>query len=726
MQRTTPGLKAPFLQSATKAMKLDDKIESFTKLTKPQSAALKKLEVLTARDLLMYFPYRHLDFTKTKNIAELVPGENISLKVTVKSITSRFSFHGRMSLAESVVSDETGSLKVVWFNQGYLAKSLSPGNELFLAGSAEIYKGKLQLTNPIYEKVSDFPIHTSRLVPIYHLKSGLYPKTLRNLIKSVLPLAGEMPDILPVDVVKTQNLPTIAQTIIQSHFPESAELLALAQKRLAFEEIFFSQLAAQKTKLELEKRQAFAVPFNQTLIKTFLGRLPFELTLDQKKATWEILQDIEKTLPMNRLLEGDVGSGKTLVAFAAALQVITESLQVVFLAPTEILAKQHFDTAKKYFLEPQPLNFNTRCVLFTQTYSVVNSTEKKKAELLKEISAGMPGIYFGTHALLQKTVNFQNLALVIIDEQHRWGVQQRSQLISGQTRTETQTDADESHLISPHKSANERVPHLLSLSATPIPRTLKLAFFGELSLSQIKAKPKNRKPITTKVVSPADRLQAYDFIDKQITAGRQAFVITPLVEESDKLGVKSAVGEAGILQNTFPELKIGLLHGRLKGIEKESAMAEFLANRTNILVATSVVEVGVDVPNASVMIIEGAERFGLSQLHQFRGRVGRAEHQSYCLLFCSNQNPESLARLEQFAKTQDGFELAELDLKQRGFGQLYGVQQAGIDYKYFDVEYTSLIEPARQEARKILQHDSSLKKYPLLKKQIKDRIIHFE
>lgn len=685
-------------------MKIDDKIESFTKLTKPQIGALKKLEVLTARDLLMYFPYRHLDFTKTKNIAELVPGENISLKVTIKSITSRFSFHGRLSLAESVVSDETGSLKVVWFNQGYLAKSLSPGDELFLAGSAEIYKGKLQLTNPIYEKVSDFPVHTSRLVPIYHLKSGLYPKTLRNLIKSVLPLAGEVPDILPADLVKTQNLPSQAQTIIQSHFPESAELLALAQKRLAFEEIFFSQLAAQKTKLELEKKQSFAVPFDQTLIKTFLARLPFELTLDQKKAAWEILQDIEKTSPMNRLLEGDVGSGKTLVAFAAALQVITEGLQVVFLAPTEILAKQHFDTAKKYFLEPKPLNFNTRCVLFTQTYSVVNGTEKKKTELLKEISEGMPGIYFGTHALLQKTVNFQNLALVVIDEQHRWGVEQRSQLIQ----------------------AGVRVPHLLTMTATPIPRTLKLAFFGELSLSQIKAKPKNRKPIATKVVSPQNRVEAYDFIDQQIKSGRQAFVITPLVEESDKLGVKSAVGEAETLQNTFPELKIGLLHGRLKGIEKESAMADFLANRTNILVATSVVEVGVDVPNASVMIIEGAERFGLSQLHQFRGRVGRAEHQSYCLLFCSNQNPDAITRLEQFAKTQDGFELAELDLKQRGFGQLYGVEQAGIDYKYFDVEYTSLIEPARQEARKILTKDASLKKYPLLKKQIKDRIIHFE
>jgi len=606
-----------------------------------------------------------------------------------------------MSLAEAAVSDETGSLKVVWFNQGYLAKSLTVGDELFLAGAAEIYKGKLQLTNPVYEKVSDFPVHTSRLVPVYHLKSGIYPKTLRNLIKTILPLADELTDELPADVIKNQSLLAINETVKYSHFPESLKHLDQAKKRLAFEEIFLSQLAAQKTKLELHKKQAFPIPFDQTLIKTFLGRLPFELTTEQKKAAWEILQDIEKPRAMNRLLEGDVGSGKTLVAFTAALQTLVQGWQVAFLAPTEILAKQHYDTALQYL---QSKNLKFKISLLTNTHSKIDGGDSKKDKLNKLIKDGMPGIYFGTHALLQKNVKFKNLALVIVDEQHRWGVEQRSLLVH----------------------SGDKVPHLLTMTATPIPRTLQLAFFGELSLSQIKSKPKDRKPIITKVVSPENRRRAYDFISKQIADGRQVFVITPLVEESDKLGVKSAVSEVVNIQNTFPKLKIGLLHGRLKGTEKESAMNEFLANRTNILVATSVVEVGVDVQNASVMLIEGAERFGLSQLHQFRGRVGRAHHQSYCFLFSSNDNPQSNARLEQFSKTQDGFQLAELDLKQRGFGQLYGTQQAGWDFKYFNLEYTSLIEPARQEAKKILQDDFELLKHPSLKEKIKDQIIHFE
>jgi ATP-dependent DNA helicase RecG len=680
---------------------INSQLENLQKFTKPQLAALKKLEIISVRDLLLYFPYRYLDFTKTINVKDLKPEENISLRVKIKSISSRFSFRGRMSLAEALVSDDTGSLKVTWFNQAYLAKTLKAGDEIFLAGAAEYYKNSLQLTNPIYEKVSDFPVHTSRLVPVYHLKSGLYPKTLRNLIKTYLPLANKITDILPPQIIKNQGLLTLPETIYQSHFPESAEQLEAAKKRLAFEEIFFSQLAAQKTKMEMAKKQSYASKFDQALTKTFLAGLPFELTLEQKKSAWEIMQDLEKTEPMNRLLEGDVGSGKTLVAFMAALQTISKGYQAVFLAPTEILAKQHFDTALKYF---KIKNLKFKICLLTNTYSIIDSKTVPKEKFYKLISDGMPGIYFGTHALLQKNVTFKKLALVIIDEQHRWGVEQRSALIQQGTK----------------------IPHLLSLSATPIPRTLKLAFFGELDISQIKTKPKDRKPILTKAVLPENRAQAYKFIDKQIALGRQAFVITPLVEESDKLGVKSATGELELLKKIFPKLKIGLLHGRLKSAEKEAVMSDFLANKIQILVATSVVEVGVDVPNASVMIIEAAERFGLSQLHQFRGRVGRAEHQSYCFLFSGKETPENLARLEEFSKTQDGFALAELDLKQRGFGQLYGTEQAGWDFKHFNLSYTSLIEPARQEAHKILNTDITLAKYPLLQDKIKNRIIHFE
>ena len=683
---------------------LDYKIEDAVQLNKPQIAALKKLEIFTARDLLLHFPFRYLDFSKTQKLKELKTGESVSVSVTIKTIASRFSFRGRMSLAEALVSDDTASVKVVWFNQSYLAKTLKKGEAIFLAGTPEVYKGTLQFVNPIYEKASDFPVHTSRLVPVYHLKSGVYPKTFRNLVKSCLPLVSGLSDDLPAKILNQHELPNLKDTVRFSHFPENLEQAGLANKRLAFEELFINQLAAQKTKLELRAKAAYPIGFDQALIKNLLARLPFELTPAQKKAAWEILQDLEKNLPMNRLLEGDVGSGKTLVALMALAQAAGAGFQTVFLAPTEILAKQHFETAKKYILSPQSLSTDTRCVLFTQNFSIVNSKETKKRNLLEEIREGMPGLYFGTHALLQKTVKFKNLALVAIDEQHRWGVEQRAELIGSQAK----------------------VPHLLSLSATPIPRTLKLARFGELDVSQIRTKPKNRKAILTRLVDSRDRQKAYAFIEKQARAGRQAFVITPLIEESDTLGVKAAKAELSVLQKAFPNLKIGLLHGRMKGADKDTAMADFLANKTQMLVSTSVVEVGVDVPNASVILIEGAERFGLSQLHQFRGRVGRAEHQSHCFLFLSQETPEAKERLSAFCKTADGFELAELDLKSRGFGEIYGQAQSGWNFKYFNPDYLALIEPARQAARGLLTDDPGLKKYPGLWAKIKDKIIHFE
>ncbi len=712
-------------------MTIASPIENLSKITKPQIAALKKLELFTVQDLLLHFPYRYLDFSKTKTIAELKPEESVSIKVKIKSISSRFSFRSHMSMAEAVVSDETGSIKVTWFNQAYLAKALFPGEEVFLAGKVDYYNNALQLTNPIYEKVSDFPIHTSRLVPLYHLKQGLYPRTFRNLIAQVLPLAEEIVDILPTAVLENQELINISQTINYSHFPDNEEKLAEAKKRLAFEEIFLNQLLAQKHKMETEQKQSFPIAFDQKLIKNFVDSLPFKLTAEQKKASWDILQDIEKNTPMNRLLEGDVGSGKTLVALIAALQSVAEDYQVVLLVPTEILAQQHYQTVQKYFVDKMLGRANRQQAfsLLTNNFSKIGSEDVPKKKLQALINEGMPGLYIGTHALLQKSVKFKNLALVIIDEQHRFGVEQRAALFQ----------------------SGGKVPHLLSLSATPIPRSLQLAFFGELDISQIKTKPLGRKPITTKLVDPQNRKKAYEFITKQILLGRQVFVITPLIEESENLEAKSAKKEQEILQKIFPQFSIGLLHGKMPAgggsrsagkPTKESVMKDFLEKKHQILVATSVVEVGVDVPNASVMVIEGAERFGLAQLHQFRGRVGRAEHQSYCFLFASVQSSSPLAgegarragegaeatleRLHAFTKTQDGFELAELDLTQRGFGELYGSEQSGINFKYFNLSYTSLIEPARAEARKILEDDLTLKNFPLLEQKIEGKIVHFE
>jgi ATP-dependent DNA helicase RecG len=684
-------------------MDLNSKIEAFASLQKPlrqsADAALKKLGLNTARDLLFYFPYRYLDFSKVSTIKDLQAGENVSLRGTIKSIGSRFSFRGRMSLAEAVVSDETGSIKIVWFNQPYLAKNLKKGDEIFLAGAAEYYKQGLQLVNPIYEKASDFPVHTSRLVPVYHLTAGLYPKSLRNLMATVMHLSGRVEESLPPEIIKNQNLPTLPETIQFSHFPEDKQQIKTAQTRLAFEEIFINQLAAQKHRLELEQKQSFKIKFNQKLIKGFVDCLPFKLTPGQKAASWEILQDLEKPMPMNRLLEADVGSGKTVVALMAALQAAAEDYQVSLLSPTEILAKQHYKTAKKYLVDQK-----IHVELLTNAYSELDGKTETKDKLQKLISEGMPGLFIGTHALLAEKVKFKKLALIIIDEQHRFGVEQRARLFA----------------------KTKKVPHLLSLTATPIPRTLRLAYYGELSISQIKSRPAGRKIIQTKLVNQADRAKAYQFIAQEIRNGRQIFVITPLIEESETLEVKSAKTEFENLRKLFPKNNIGLLHGKLKSADKEQAMADFLNKKTDILVATSVVEVGVDVPNASVMVIEGAERFGLAQLHQFRGRVGRAEHQSYCLLFTQKEDPAILERLTAFSKTFDGFALAELDLKQRGFGELYGGKQSGWNFKFFNPSYVELIKPAREEAIKLLKTDLELKTYSILARQIKDKVVHFE
>ncbi len=700
--------------------KLDTPIDQITKLPKPQIAALKKLEIRTLQDLLLYFPYRYLDFSLVKPIANLTAGEMVSVRGKIKSLSSRFSFRGRLSLCEALISDETGTIKVVWFNQAYLTKILKPDEEIFLAGTPEIYNGLLQFVNPIYEKASAFPIHTARLLPLYHLTAKLYHKTLRNLLAKTLPFKTELVDILPKDLLNNQNLPDIQTTTQLAHFPQSMADVEQAKTRLAFEEIFLNQLSAQKHKFTLAQKKSYQIKFNQPLIKQFVDSLPFKLTNEQKQASWQILQDLEKTTPMNRLLEGDVGSGKTLVALIASLQAMEAGYQVAFLTPTEILAQQHHQTALKFF-HPKP-NFNTRVILLTQNFSKINQKDVIKKGLLEELNLGMPGLYIGTHALLRDKIKFKKLALVIIDEQHRFGVEQRSALMK----------------------TKKKVPHLLSLSATPIPRSLQLAFYGELDISQIKHKPLGRKTIITKLVENNNRLKAYNFIKNQIIQGRQVFVITPLIEESDSLGVKSAKLEQDNLSKIFPEFRIGLMHGKLKGKDKKTVMNDFLENKLHILVSTSVIEVGVDVPNASVMVIEGAERFGLAQLHQFRGRVGRSEHQSYCFLFPSspgegrspsnreerllsdNKVDKTNARLETFTKTQDGFALAELDLKQRGFGDLYGQNQSGWNYKYFDESYISLIPKAKTEALKILKGDLNLEKYPLLKSKIQDNIIHLE
>ncbi len=721
-------------------MNIGEPVTNLSKIHPSTQKHLKALGILTVKNLLEYYPRRYLDFSKFNFIKDVRPGETVTLKVTVKSISSRLVWKTRRMLAEAVVGDETGQLKVTWFNQGYMAKTLKAGDEVFLSGKVEQYRG-LQLINPIQEKISDHNLHTGRLVPIYKLPETFYSRTFRTLVNSALPLAEEITDIVPENIRAKYHIPNKADAIKELHFPTSKEAITKAQERLAFEEMLIQQLALKLHKIELQKHAAPNTAPDIANIKNILSRLPFTLTQAQKKSLWEICKDLEGKHPMNRLLMGDVGSGKTIVALLAALQIIKEGFQVVLLAPTEILAKQHMGSVQTAISNFKFQISNTG--LLTRNFHLVNNDNVTKPQLIKQIANGEVEFIIGTHALLQEKVKFKNLALVIIDEQHRLGVAQRSLLLKQADNIDGQTNW---------------TPHLLSMTATPIPRTAALTIYGDLDISTIDELPKSRLPIKTWVVPEAKRLGAYEFIKKEITSGRQAFIITPLVEESEKLQVKSVKAEFEHLQKTvFKNFKLGLVYGSMKGADKDQTMTDFKNKAIDILVATSVIEIGIDIPNASVMIIEGAERFGLAQLHQLRGRVGRGEYQSYCLLFTSDKDKSALSsregfatparhcqslaggkqssdsfsglprrsqsgaprndkneRLEFFAKTDSGFALAEFDMQTRGFGSLFGTDQTGFDFKYGQYLTFKVLEKAKFAALDLITENPSLSNYPEL------------
>ncbi len=457
--------------------------------------------VHTVRDLLFYFPFRYLDFSVFKPIKDVKAGDVVTVRGKIKTIASRFSFRGRMSLAEGIISDDTGSLKVVWFNQGYMAKTLQPGDEVLLAGTVQKYK-TLQLQNPIYEKFNEDSTHTGRLVPVYHLTENLYNRTIRGLVKQCLALADGLDDAIPEGILNKFDLLPMAQAVRELHFPSNDDLLGQAQKRIIFDEVLIQQLAVQTHKRQLAQTSAPRIKADVNLIKQFLATIPFTLTNGQKRALWDIVKDLDRTVPMNRLLEGDVGSGKTLVALTAALETVSAGCQVVLLAPTEILARQHYESFRNYLC-----NYPHVVSLMTRNFHIANDQNLTKANLREVIADGDVSIVIATHAVLQQGINFHKLGLVIIDEQHRFGVQQRSALVK-------LTDAKEK-------------PHLLSMSATPIPRTLALSLYNDLDISTLTELPKGRQVIATKIVDEQKRDQAYDFIRKQIHAGRQAFVVTP-------------------------------------------------------------------------------------------------------------------------------------------------------------------------------------------------------
>lgn len=629
---------------------LDTKVAELNKVGKSLTIKLKRLGIEVVKDLIFYYPFRYEDFSKITSIVNLQVGELATVVGQVELIASRRSFRKKMSLVEAMVSDQTGSIKVVWFNQPWIAKNLKPGDKISLSGKVSGDLLNIYFSSPEYEKAGADFTHTARLVPIYSLTYGLSQKQLRYLIKISLNLTGKIKDYLPEGIIKQQSLISLSQAVKKIHFPENKNDLDQAIKRLSFDEIFLIQLWSKILKQQLGERSSYKIVFWEKETKDLVANLPFKLTDDQRKAAWEIITDMKDGRPMNRLIEGDVGSGKTIVAAIAAYNIALNKKQSAYLAPTEILAKQHYDTFQNL------LGQSLKIGLLTRSQRIINGETVSKKEFLAKCQNGEINIIIGTHALIQKNIYFNELALVVVDEQHRFGVAQREAL----------------------KQKSHKMPHFLSLTATPIPRSLALVVYGDLDLSLIKQLPSGRKKIITRVVPPEKRQAAYEFINGQIKAGYQVFVVCPLIDPSDKLGAKSVKEEFAKLDSqVFPHWPIGLLHGQMKSKEKDQAMADFIAGRTKILVSTSVIEVGVDIKNATVMMIEGADRFGLAQLHQFRGRVGRNNCQSYCFLFSDNYETKTMERLNIMTQCQDGFELAQKDLKYRGAGQIYGYEQSG-------------------------------------------------
>ena len=663
---------------------------------------LKKLGIETVRDLLFYFPFRYDDFTNLTPIAKLAAGQSANVVGQIELIQNKRSWKRRMNITEALITDGTETLKVVWFNQPFIARNLHVGDKVSLAGRVEESYSGLTMNSPVYEKVVYRQgVHTQGLVPNYHLTANLTQKQIRFLIKQIINLASLVIDWQPEEVKKSLKLISLAEAIKKVHFPKNNLDIKRARERLAFDELFLIQLQSQLVKKSLSLKRAPEIKFYEGETKKFVDSLPFKLTDAQRKAAWEILQDLAGDKPMSRLLEGDVGSGKTLVVIIAMLNVVLNNRQAVLMVPTEILARQHYETVCRLLKK-----FAVKVGLVTRTNKLISNGKKFKAPDIVKNS----DIIIGTHALIQEDIKFKNLALAVIDEQHRFGVEQRKTILQ--------------------KNNQGLSPHLLSMTATPIPRSLALALYGDLDLSVINQMPEERKKIITKVVPENKRIAAYEFIRAQVREGRQVFVICPLIDISDKLGVKSVEEEYKKLDKiVFPELAIGKLHGKMKAPEKEKIMRDFSENKIKILVSTSVVEVGVDVPNASVMMIEGADRFGLAQSHQFRGRVGRSIYQSYCFLFTDSQSPETLNRLQALVDYANGFELAKLDLKFRGPGEFYGIAQKGFpELKMASLFDYALMKQARDQAIKLIQEDEKLSRWPALKEKLGEweKLVHLE
>ncbi|MEM7332953.1 MAG: ATP-dependent DNA helicase RecG [Chloroflexota bacterium] len=645
---------------------------------------LTKLGVTSILDLLYLFPRRHDDYTRMIPIQQLKFGDQVTVIGTIWETRARRTRNNQV-VVQSVVSDGTAKIQATWFNQPWIADKLQAGSQIVLSGTVDQYLGRLVLNSPEWEPLEIDPLKTRRIVPVYPLTQGLSGNRLRDFVRTaVKEWAAKVPDPLPEPIREKHSLFSLPQAIQQQHFPDNHDALFHSRKRLVFDEHFLLQLGMQTQRQEWQSSPSTPIPNEPVHMVRFRNALSFELTGAQRRVIDEILGDMALATAMNRLLQGDVGAGKTVVAAAAIVATVESGMQAALMAPTEILAEQHFQGLSRLL---EPLGYELRLL-------TGSTPAAEKTTIYNELAMGNVQIAIGTHALIQEAVNFKNLGLAVIDEQHRFGVDQRKAL-----REKGEIVGGEPH-----------TPHVLVMSATPIPRSLALSLYGDLDLSILDEMPPGRQEIRTKWMPTRDRERAYRFIERQADEGRQAYIIYPLVEESEAVDAKSAVEEYDRLQKqVFPKFKLGLIHGRLSSTDKEEAMRAFYSGETDILVSTTVIEVGVDVPNATVMMVDGANRFGLAQLHQLRGRVGRGEHQSYCMLISDAGTAVAEERLTALEQTNDGFALAEKDLEIRGPGEFFGRRQSGLpELQLASLLDMEMLEMTQQEARAIVEKDPNL------------------
>ena len=674
-------------------MNLEESVVSIKGIGEKTAEALKNGGIKTVRDLFYYLPRSYENFQNLTKIADLKPGK-VVIKGQIDNLNTHYGKNRRLAITEGIIKDDTASVRTVWFNQAYRAKQFQKGKTYLFSGNFELKYGRLQLTSPsatLYEEEADGLKNAIRpekenlgFQPIYPAKLAIKPDQFKKFIKSAKPEIAKVPDLLP-----NYQKNIRAESLLKVHFPKNQKEAEDGRNYLAYEELFELILAARLNREENQKLKSEKLPFVAENTKKLISSLPFTLTPGQKRAAWDILKDLEKTVPMNRLLQGDVGSGKTVVAAIAAYQAIKAGAQVALLAPTSILASQHAESLDALL---RPLGVNTALLI---------GATKNKSELKKHIKSGEVDLVIGTHAIITDDTEFKNLAFCIIDEQHRFGVIQRQKLLL--------------------KSKDGLAPHLLSMTATPIPRSLELTIFGDLEVSTIPELPKGRTPIVTKIIREIDQKEMlYPKVKAEIEKGRQVYWICKSIEDNPKEETVSVKKQAERLGKIFPKLKIDFLHGRMKPAEKDEKMLKFQNGKTDILVSTTVVEVGVNVPNATLMVIMDAEGFGLAQLHQLRGRVGRGQHQSFCFLVKSGEEPPS-RRLRELEKSTSGFHLAEVDLKIRGPGEIYGSLQSGVlDLRIATFSDTNLIRAASRHVSDFLKDkNDSLENYPELSHAIK-------